>query len=56
MQRTNLGDPDFVHDVQGYEAEMLHVSSAAAKRGKINDNHTLNVSAYDPKGLEVQDT
>src|ERR1700753_2580604 len=31
-------------------------STAAALRSKINDFHTLNVSAYDPSGFEILDT
>lgn len=35
---------------------MLNASTAAEIRGKISDQHTLNVSAYDPSGLESLET
>ena len=33
---------------------MLGESFAETTRGKISDEHTLNVSAYDPEGFEIQ--
>ena len=39
-----------------YEADMLKSETAASVRGKINDKHTLNVSAYDPSGFEILET
>ena len=35
---------------------MLNASTASKIRGKISDLHTLNVSAYDPSGLESLET
>jgi len=35
---------------------MLKKSTIAEIRSKISDKHTLNVSAYDPSGLESLDT
>jgi gamma-glutamyltranspeptidase/glutathione hydrolase len=35
---------------------MLQANTSAEIRSKISDFHTLNVSAYDPKGLESLDT
>ena len=35
---------------------MLNESSAAYKRGKISDYHTLNISDYDPSGFEILET
>lgn len=55
-QRTALGDPSFVLNATEYEADMLNASTAEAIRGRISDSHTLNVSAYDPEGIEVLDT
>lgn len=55
-QRANLGDPSFVDGLDTYQAEMLNASTAAEIRGKISDQHTLNVSAYDPSGLESLET
>ena len=34
------------------EAEMLSDRYTSEVRAKISDSHTLNVSAYDPDGLE----
>lgn len=39
-----------------YERDMLKKSTIADIRSKISDTHTLNVSAYDPSGLESLDT
>lgn len=55
-QRTSLGDPAFVSGIDGYETEMLNVITAAEIRSKISDYHTLNVSAYDPAGIESRET
>ena len=35
---------------------MLNESSAAFKRSKISDFHTLNISDYDPSGFEILET
>jgi len=45
-----------VKGVTEYERDMLKKSTIADIRSKISDNHTLNVSAYDPSGLESLDT
>lgn len=42
--------------VTEYERDMLKKSTIADIRSKISDKHTLNVSAYDPSGLESLDT
>ena len=55
-ERTNLGDPYFVANLSTYEDEMLSAKSAAEIRGKILDTTTLNVSAYDPSGIESLET
>lgn len=55
-ERTNLGDPSFVGNISEYEALMLSARSAAEIRGKISDTRTLNVSAYDPSGIESLET
>lgn len=34
---------------------MLNESFAAATRAKISDQHTLNISDYDPQGFESQE-
>lgn len=55
-QRTELADPDFVPGMTDYERKILNQSTVDGIRGKISDSHTLDVSAYDPAGLEVLDT
>ncbi|KAF2099154.1 gamma-glutamyltransferase 1 [Rhizodiscina lignyota] len=51
-QRTSLGDPTFLPNVTAYEAEMLKPETATLLRAKISDAHTLDVSAYNPDGIE----
>ncbi|KAI4248621.1 MAG: hypothetical protein LQ352_005885 [Teloschistes flavicans] len=55
-ERANLGDPLFVPGLDEYQSEMLNETTAARVRSEISDFHTLNVSAYDPAGLESLDT
>ncbi|KAJ5634063.1 hypothetical protein N7528_001905 [Penicillium herquei] len=55
-QRTELGDPDFVSGMVDYERDLLKQSTVDAIRQKISDIHTLDVSAYDPSGIESLDT
>lgn len=55
-ERANLGDPLFVPGLDEYQSEMLNETTAARIRSEISDIHTLNVSAYDPKGLESLET
>jgi gamma-glutamyltranspeptidase/glutathione hydrolase len=51
-QRSQLGDPLFVKNLDLYQAEMLSNATVSAVRAKINPLHTLNVSDYDPSGFE----
>ncbi|KAL8698462.1 MAG: hypothetical protein Q9201_006557 [Fulgogasparrea decipioides] len=55
-ERANLGDPLFVPGLDEYQSEMLNESTAARVRSEISDFRTLNVSAYDPNGLESLET
>ena len=55
-ERAELGDPAFVHGLAEYQTQMLQANTAAGIRARISDYHTLNVSAYDPMGLESLDT
>lgn len=55
-ERTNLGDPLFVANMTAYQDDMLSEESATAIRHKISDSKTLNVSAYDPSGIESLET
>ena len=52
-ERTNLGDPSYVKDMADYQNRMLSEKISEEVRHKINDFHTLNVSDYDPTGLEI---
>ncbi|KAJ6109640.1 Gamma-glutamyltranspeptidase [Penicillium sp. IBT 16267x] len=55
-QRTEMGDPLFVPGLAEYERSLLEQSTVDEIRGKISDTHTLDVSAYDPAGIENRDT
>lgn len=39
-----------------YQEDMLNQSTIDEIRSKISDRHTLDVSAYDPSGIESLDT
>lgn len=54
--RSHLGDPSFVDGLPEYLDNMVTEATAAEARSKISDLHTLNVSAYDPEGLESLET
>ncbi|KAL8743996.1 MAG: hypothetical protein Q9190_003716 [Brigantiaea leucoxantha] len=55
-QRANLGDPLFVPGLDEYQREMVNDTTAERTRSKISDVRTLNVSEYDPTGLESLET
>lgn len=55
-ERAYLGDPLYVAGLDEYQQEMLNETTAESVRSKISDFHTLNVSAYDPTGLESLET
>ncbi|KAI4215143.1 MAG: hypothetical protein LQ351_002458 [Letrouitia transgressa] len=55
-QRSNLGDPSFVPGLDEYQREMINETTAARTRSEISDVRTLNVSEYDPTGLESLET
>jgi gamma-glutamyltranspeptidase / glutathione hydrolase len=55
-ERTDLGDPSFVEGLTKYQQEMLSANTSAKIRSKISDYHTLNISAYDPRGFESLET
>ena len=55
-ERTDLGDPDFVANMSRYQQEILSAETASIIRSKISDQHTLNVTAYDPDGIESLET
>ncbi|KAI0410040.1 gamma-glutamyltransferase 1 [Xylaria palmicola] len=51
-QRSELGDPLFVKGLDDYQESMISDATAAEVRSKISDFRTLNVSDYNPMGLE----
>ena len=55
-QRSSLGDPSFVKGLDTYQQQMLSDTTGAEVRSRISDVKTLNVSAYDPQGLESLST
>ena len=55
-ERANLGDPLFVPGLDEYQSQMINETTAARVRGEISDVRTLNVSEYDPEGLESLET
>ena len=55
-ERTDLGDPDFVANMSRYQQEILSAETASIIRSKISDQHTLNLTAYDPDGIESLQT
>ncbi|KAL9025442.1 MAG: hypothetical protein Q9196_005735 [Gyalolechia fulgens] len=55
-ERANLGDPLFVTGLDEYQNNMLNETTAARRRSKISDLRTLNVSDYNPTGLESLET
>jgi gamma-glutamyltranspeptidase/glutathione hydrolase len=51
-QRAELGDPDFVDELNTFQREMVRDETAAKVRAKVRDDAVLaNVSDYDPQGL-----
>lgn len=56
IQRANLGDPSFIPGLDEYQREMLNETTAFRIRSKIDPGRTLELSAYDPTGLESLDT
>ncbi|PNS17853.1 Gamma-glutamyltranspeptidase 1 [Sphaceloma murrayae] len=55
-QRTLLGDPLYVSDLDSYQASILDPNTTSTIRSRITDDRTQNVSYYNPDGLEVLDT
>ncbi|KAJ6263082.1 Gamma-glutamyltranspeptidase [Drechslerella dactyloides] len=54
--RAELGDPNFLPNMTAYQANMISDETALLVREKISPQTTLNVSDYNPKGLESLDT
>ncbi|TKX20357.1 glutathione hydrolase proenzyme [Elsinoe australis] len=55
-QRTLLGDPLYVPDLDTYQTSILSPNVTSTIRSRISDARTQNVSYYDPAGLEVLNT
>ncbi|OAA46199.1 Gamma-glutamyltranspeptidase [Metarhizium rileyi] len=54
--RAELGDPGFVDGLDEYEAHLLDEHHAKQTRLRISDDHTLPVSQYDPKRVELPES
>ncbi|TID25592.1 gamma-glutamyltransferase 1 [Venturia nashicola] len=52
-QRTLMGDPDFVSNMDIYQKEIINATTAAKTRSLISDIYTQNVSYYNPSGYVV---
>jgi gamma-glutamyltranspeptidase/glutathione hydrolase len=46
--RVELGDPDFIRNIEKYESLLLSDEKAAVVKSLIHDNETQPVEAYDP--------
>ena len=55
-QRAELGDPSFVDGLTEFTQDMISAETAKEIRAKISDQHTYNVSYYNPEGLESIET
>ncbi|KAL8725479.1 MAG: hypothetical protein Q9181_006410 [Wetmoreana brouardii] len=55
-KRASFGDPDFLQQPYDLEHDILNDSYAASIRERIMDDHTQNVSAYDPNGFEMHNS
>ncbi|KAH8802962.1 gamma-glutamyltranspeptidase [Xylogone sp. PMI_703] len=47
---AELGDPNFLDNMEEFKAHMIDAATAEKIRKKINDQRTQDVRAYDPKG------
>lgn len=54
--RLELGDPDFVSNIEQFEESLLSDRKANETRYKIDDNTTLPVKEYDPRQLFAAET
>ena len=52
-ERTNLGDPSFVSNIQSYEDGMVSEQLAEEVRGKITNVTHNNISYYDPGQFSI---
>ncbi|KAL9046120.1 MAG: hypothetical protein Q9214_000960 [Letrouitia sp. 1 TL-2023] len=52
-QRPKLGDPSFLPDVSEYERHITDSQTATLIRDQISDDHTLDISAYNPDNYEA---
>lgn len=49
--RGELGDPDYISNIEKYESLLLSEKKAALIHDLIRDNETQPVEAYDPEGI-----
>lgn len=52
-QRTLLGDPTFLPNLTQYQLNMYSEATAEKIRSKIEADHTLNVTEYNPSGFGI---
>jgi len=52
-QRTLLGDPAFLSNLTAYQEDMVSEKTAEEVRSKIEEYHTLNISAYNPLSYDM---
>lgn len=49
--RVELGDPDYIRNIEQYENKLISASKAKDISERIRDNETQPVEAYDPNGI-----
>jgi len=49
--RVELGDPNFIRNIEQYEDKLISDSKAKEVSRRIRDNETQPVEAYDPDGI-----
>lgn len=49
--RVELGDPNYIRNIEEYENALISASKAKEISGRIRDNETQPVEAYDPNGI-----
>ena len=52
-KRSKLGDPAFSPHIPEYEHHMTKPQTARLIHDRISDEHTLNLSAYNPDNYEI---
>ena len=52
-KRPKLGDPAFWPHIPEYERHITDPQTATLIRNQISDDHTLNISEYNPDSCEI---